>query len=552
MASATEVEQPLHLTAHGTDEDKPMWSLEPVQLPIINREADVLYWAEALRQNLANLHKGSPVAFVCSFAPRRRSHDENEAALAVHVAQLLYASPSHSSLPALIKYEKDRVSLRRAVAAQERLAEAARHSPKSPTPKERVAFQGPWDEKNDPWQKTGPPSLPMPVAVSDHTTLEPFFRHLASDGGHEGGGSSSHSGEEPYYSVKLGEWEKGVLYEDGRMDLCKQVVGPRHIGTLMTSLESNTHVRHFLLGNNLIGPTGAENIASYMSRHPNQIDTWYLAGNCINSAALDTLVTAWTTSSSTQHIWLKRNPLGHRSAKLLFELITKTPNLVTLDLEQTELGDDGVEDLFTLLTEDECQDVIPLKHIYLNANGIAEEACRAIASFLTSKRCRVDSLYLSNNPIGAGGALALAEGLRSNTTILRLGLRSCGLKSEGAVAIIDTLQNHPHIMTLDIGHSYAASDLGSRHNFYDDRIASSAAELLLSTKTMRCLDLGITGMTSAVLDELAEVVCFSKTLFEFKVSTIWGRMPKGARRETRERMADNVQGKSQIHFLVRK
>lgn len=28
-------------------------------------------------------------------------------------------------------------------------------------------------------------------------------------------------GLEPYYGVDVAEFEKGILYEDGRMDLCK-------------------------------------------------------------------------------------------------------------------------------------------------------------------------------------------------------------------------------------------------------------------------------------------------------------------------------------------
>lgn len=48
------------------------------------------------------------------------------------------------------------------------------------------------------------------------------------------------------------------------MDLCKVVVGPPHIGALMDSLKSNTFVKHFLLGNNIIGPTGAKHIAHFV------------------------------------------------------------------------------------------------------------------------------------------------------------------------------------------------------------------------------------------------------------------------------------------------
>lgn len=71
-------------------------------------------------------------------------------------------------------------------------------------------------------------------------------------------------GIEPYYNTELIEFEKGVLYADGRIDLCKMVAGPRNIGDLMDSLKPNTFSRHFLLGNNVIGPTGAKAIASFI------------------------------------------------------------------------------------------------------------------------------------------------------------------------------------------------------------------------------------------------------------------------------------------------
>ena len=102
----------------------------------------------------------------------------------------------------------------------------------------------------------------------------------------------------------------------------------------MTSLESSTFVRHFLLGNNLIGPTGARLISDFVLAHPDRMETRYLAGNCTDLAGFKRLVSAWTTSTSITNIWLERNPLSPKASTALYDLITKTPNLRTIDLDQ--------------------------------------------------------------------------------------------------------------------------------------------------------------------------------------------------------------------------
>ena len=132
---------------------------------------------------------------------------------------------------------------------------------------------GPWNPAEDPLSYKGAPSIPMPVEVSDPESLAPFFAHLRNNGTHQvldpaAADLQGDSGFEPYYNVSYIEFEKGVLYSDGRLDLCKMVTGPRNIGDLMDSLKTNSHSKHFLLGNNIIGPTGVEAIASFIEQHP--------------------------------------------------------------------------------------------------------------------------------------------------------------------------------------------------------------------------------------------------------------------------------------------
>ncbi|KAL8691559.1 MAG: hypothetical protein Q9218_003238 [Villophora microphyllina] len=120
-------------------------------------------------------------------------------------------------------------------------------------------------------------------------------------------------------------------------------------------------------------------------------------------------------------------------------VITRASNLRTLDLDQTELGDEGVPKLFNKLNS--YKGSIPLRNIYLNGTGIGSKACEAIADYLSQPNCALEALYISCNPIGDAGALALARGLGINTSLLRLSMTSYGLKSPGAGTTPDEV-NH--------------------------------------------------------------------------------------------------------------
>lgn len=112
---------------------------------------------------------------------------------------------------------------------------------------------------------------------------------------------------------------------DLRMLTSDRVLGPPNIANLMKNLEKNSFIRHFLLGNNVIGPFGARVIADFVNGRRHIIETWYLAGNCINFTGIECLVTAWKKSSVITSIWLKRNPLGPKAGVVLGQLVRYIP-----------------------------------------------------------------------------------------------------------------------------------------------------------------------------------------------------------------------------------
>lgn len=399
-------------------------------------------------------------------APRRRAADPVAATLAQNIADTMY--PSHVGIHGPIaQYEKDLIKLRQLVIIQRKRViddNIRRKELMSWNP--RILKQGPWNPTTDSLSLEGAPSLPMPVEIARPEVLAPFFQHLAL-GGNDQLSSTIHGEKEgleikePYYDTSAIEFERGVSYSDGRMDLCKMVLGPNNIAALMESLRTNTFITHFLLGNNIIGPYGAQCIADFVQQFPNRMDTWYLAGNCIDAPSLEILVNAWAQSTSTTNIWLKRNPLGPSAADYLFRLVAKTANLRTLDLDQTELGDAGVTQLFERLVK--YNKPIALRHLYMSAIGVGVKAATAIGDYLATAHCKLESLYLTNNPLGDNGIVALAHGLKSNRSLTRLALGSAGLNDAGTIALCEAIEQNPSIVTLNIGQSYSTEDLGSRY-----------------------------------------------------------------------------------------
>ncbi|USW58393.1 Putative leucine-rich repeat domain superfamily [Septoria linicola] len=387
---------------------------------------------------------------------------------------------------------------------------------------EKIRRQGgAWDPSADPLSLQGASSLPMPVEISDKASLAPFFEFLSNDGKvHTWLGGLR--GTEPAHSVPTLEFKKGVAYEDGRIDLCKMATGPRNIGELMQALDSYKDGKHFLLGNNIIGPTGAKTIAAFIDRHPTQFETWYLAGNCIDMYSIDVLIDAMIRSPVITNVWLKRNDLRGQSYRSLAKLIMRSPYLRTLDLDQTSLSDGGVGMLFRELNlyHERYDWSAALRHIYLNATGAGQFACTHIAKYL--KHSRLESLHLSCNPIGKHIPL-LAAGIRASTTLTTLTLQSCGLGGDDTATLLDAVKDHPSLRALDLGQSYATEDLRMSYNWLDgDKFETALLDLVTANgpSQLRYLNLGYTPMTCSALNKIYPAVIANKNLVYFKAAPL--------------------------------
>lgn len=161
---------------------------------------------------------------------------------------------------------------------------------------------------------------------------------------------------------------------------------------------------------------------------------------------------------------------------------------------------------------------LALRHIYLNACGIGEKACFQIAQYLQSPHCTLESLYVSNNPIGKA-ATVLAKGLKANSTLKRIVLQSCGLKDEGIIALAEALEHHVSITVFDIGQSFATEDLGMRYNWTTKESIDSLADLVKKSK-LQYLDISYTSASQSSLNKILEAITTSHSLVWFHMKPL--------------------------------
>ena len=232
----------------------------------------------------------------------------------------------------------------------------------------------------------------------------------------------------------------------GVLDLCKQVVGPEGVTSLLDGLSLCKGVEGLLLGNNVTGSRGAREIARYIRRPSSQITAWYLGGNQFGPEDVGVIFAALEKDSKVLAIWLKRNPVLPAGMQHIAKSLSVNRTLTTLDLSNCGLLDEGCITLFrTGMMHNRT-----MKHLYLNTNGITGVGTSVIAEYF-EKGGNMESLYLSCNPLGDEPVKLLAQSLKGNRHLVRLGLASCAIGIVGITALVDTFPTLPKLEYLNLG-----------------------------------------------------------------------------------------------------
>ncbi|MFJ9893220.1 ribonuclease inhibitor [Streptomyces sp. NPDC091280] len=285
----------------------------------------------------------------------------------------------------------------------------------------------------------------------------------------------------------------GTALPDGRLDLCKQGLGPEGAARVAEALaQGPSPVRHLLLGTDGLGDEGAEAVAAGSGA----VQTLYLGCNGITAGGACRIADRLRASPHVvTGVWLKRNPLGGGGGRAAAELIESARSLRTLDLVQTGLDAAAVTVLADALLA-AAGNGRRIERLFVGGNPLGEDGAAPLAAVLAAGA--IDELYVSAARLGDAGALRLAAALERAPygRLARLSLASNGIGPRAAARLV-TAATGAGVRLLDLGRVRAAAVLGAADNHVDLDAAETIAHTLVAAEhRLTHLVLTHTGMRS--------------------------------------------------------
>ncbi|MCX4820627.1 ribonuclease inhibitor [Streptomyces sp. NBC_01142] len=295
------------------------------------------------------------------------------------------------------------------------------------------------------------------------------------------------------------DFPAGTALPDGRLDLCKQALGPEGAALIAEALrssagESPSPVRQLLLGTDGLGDEGAATVAEKTVGAG--VETLYLGCNGITAGGACRIADSLRASEHlVGGVWLKRNPLGTGGGQAAAELIAAASALRTLDLVQTGLDPAGLAVLAeALLTAAAAGRHI--ERIFIGGNPLGPAGAAPLAALIAGGA--VGELYVSAAQLGDRGALLLVDALRRAPygRLARLSVASNGIGPQAGARLVAAAAD-AGVELLDLGRVRAARTLGADDNHIDTHAATAIGEALAAHEhRLTHLVLAHTGMRS--------------------------------------------------------
>jgi Ran GTPase-activating protein (RanGAP) involved in mRNA processing and transport len=199
--------------------------------------------------------------------------------------------------------------------------------------------------------------------------------------------------------------------------------------------------------NNMSGDEGAASIANVLSRCP-AMEDFKMASSRVGGAGGIALAKALAVGGTNLlSLDIHDNPMTSEIAEELASLLGKHSKLKKLNLNDTCLGDDGVETVASALANGAAP---VLEELEMELNEITVTGAEPLAAALAVKT-GLKKVNLKENELEDDGALAIARGVTGLASLQILDLCTNQIKRGGACAVAKAVSNKMalHLLALD-------------------------------------------------------------------------------------------------------
>ncbi|KAH3830279.1 hypothetical protein DPMN_103520 [Dreissena polymorpha] len=200
------------------------------------------------------------------------------------------------------------------------------------------------------------------------------------------------------------------------LDLGDNDMGPKGAEYIADMLRENNFVKHINMEFNNLGIHGVKHLVDLIKQQ-DSVTSLNISGNGLRECDAEVIRPLIEDTLNLKHLSLAHNQLREAGGEVIGEALVWNDTMETLDLSWNHLRRDGAVFVADGLAENTC-----LKKLNLAWNGFYLDGCKALARALEENKTLIE-LDLTCNRISKECLEKLTGGLRKNSTleILRLG-----------------------------------------------------------------------------------------------------------------------------------
>jgi Ran GTPase-activating protein (RanGAP) involved in mRNA processing and transport len=213
--------------------------------------------------------------------------------------------------------------------------------------------------------------------------------------------------------------------------------GAATVSPIMTTLGDHPLLRKLCLSGDVVDLTGLETVLLSETSKITELDIHsFINGGQIPMIGLTRVLRALAQRPTLTKLGLRYCRLGCDEARLLQTALCNTPSLKALVLENNHVGSAELAELAPALYRNTSIEVLDLSDNYLN-----DMECAGLLRDIVRCNKTITTLDLSGNNFGrtVSAVECIADGLGSNSTILKIDLSSCCLEDDGVSTLAQSL-----------------------------------------------------------------------------------------------------------------